>query len=166
MSTVKDFLKELRESPKGMELLNAAKEPANAEEAAQLYADIAEKAGISVSKETICEFLKGKEQIQKAVAAKAEENLKSALSENDLDNVAGGAEIEGKQISCKDTFMPGEWCWVSDYCSVVISSYDDLLIQPNEKDDDTYKFDYFDPGDGWVNASCADKFLYEDDIMG
>ena len=56
MSTVKDFLKELRESPKGMELLNAAKEPANAEEAAQLYADIAEKAGISVSQETICEF--------------------------------------------------------------------------------------------------------------
>ena len=125
MSTVKDFLKELRESPKAMELLGAAKEPANAEEAAQLYADIAEKAGISVSKETICEFLKGKERIQKAVAAKAEETLKSALSENELDNVAGGVELEGKQETvCKDTFMPGEWCWMSDYCSVVITSYD------------------------------------------
>ena len=50
MNEVKDFLKALSENTMARELMKEAKEPANAEEAAELYAGIAEKAGISVTK--------------------------------------------------------------------------------------------------------------------
>ena len=122
MSEVKDFLKALNENPKAKELIKAAKEPANAEEAAALYADIAEKAGICVSKETIQEFLKNKESRQQEVTAKAEGLVKAALGEDDLESVAGGGQDE----RCSSTFDKGEWCWFSDSCSYVISYYDDI----------------------------------------
>ena len=96
----------------------AAKEPANAEEAAALYADIAEKAGICVSTETIQEFLKNKESRQQEVTAKAEGLVKAALGEDDLESVAGGAN-EG----CDDTHTDGEWCWFTDSCSYIITYY-------------------------------------------
>ena len=148
MSEVKDFLKALNENPKAKELIKAAKEPANAEEAAALYADIAEKAGIAVSKETIAAFLKGKEENQQQATAKAEGAVKAALNEDDLENVAGG----GKDERCDSTFDRGEWCWFSDSCSYVISYYDDkqtkkITFEDSEDGTDEFKsqeeeFDY------------------------
>lgn len=138
MSEVKDFLKALNENPKAKELIKAAKEPANADEAAALYADIAEKAGICVSKETIQEFLKNKESRQQEVTAKAEGLVKAALGEDDLESVAGGVQDE----RCSSTFDRGEWCWFSDSCSYVISYYDDV-----SKNQD----DYVDPFQGDVD---------------
>ena len=49
MGEIKDFLKALSENPEARKLMQEAKEPANAEEAAALYAEIAEKTGISVT---------------------------------------------------------------------------------------------------------------------
>lgn len=120
MNEVRNFLKALNENPTAKELMKAAKEPANAEEAAALYADIAEKAGIAVSKETIAEFLKTKEKNQQQATAAAEGAVKAALSEDDLDNVAGG----GANEQCASTYDEGEWCWFSDSCSYVVSYYD------------------------------------------
>ena len=148
MNEVKDFLKALNENPKAKELIKAAKEPANAEEAAALYADIAEKAGIAVSKETIAAFLKGKEENQQQATAKAEGAVKAALNEDDLENVSGG----GKDERCDSTFDWGEWCWFSDSCSYVISYYDDkqtkkITFEDSEDGTDEFKsqeeeFDY------------------------
>ena len=54
MCEVKEFLKALRLNPEALEMMREAEEPASIEEAVKLYASIAEKTGISVSKETVC----------------------------------------------------------------------------------------------------------------
>ena len=123
MSSIKDFVQALTANPKAVELLKEAGEPANIEEAAALYADVAEKAGISVSGATIREMLEGREAIQKNITAKAEGAVKEALAEAELDTVAGGQRPE-----CASTYLPNEWCWVSDSCSVIIS----LVLKPEE----------------------------------
>ena len=71
MSEVKDFLKAISQNPKAMEMIRAAEEPADIEKAAVLYAEVAEKSGITVSKETIQSLLEGKERIQKENTEKA-----------------------------------------------------------------------------------------------
>ena len=124
MSEVKDFLKALSGNPEAKKLMKEAKEPASLEEAAALYADIAEKTGISVTKETIQEFLAEKEKVQQAQSAKAESAVKEALSDEALETVAGGGDYEKVNEECSSTYNPGEWCWFSDSCSVIISYYD------------------------------------------
>ena len=52
----------LRLNPEALEMMREAEEPASIEEAVELYASIAEKTGISVSKETICALLEQKEK--------------------------------------------------------------------------------------------------------
>ena len=119
MSEMKDFLTALVKNPEAKELLKGLKEPSGAEEAAELYADIAAKTGTSISKDAILAILKEKEAIQQARSAKAEGAVRQALEENDLESVAGGANP-----GCDDTHSPGEWCWFTDSCSFVISYYD------------------------------------------
>ena len=122
MDEMKDFLKKLCENPKAQELISQAKEPAGMEEAAAMYADIAEKAGISVSKDTLQQFLTTKEKAQQEATGKAEGAVKQALGENDLESVAGGS----RDPRCQDTFeTEGEWCWFTDACDFVISYYDE-----------------------------------------
>ena len=119
MSEMKDFLTALVKNPEAKELLKGLKEPSGAEEAAELYADIAAKTGTSISKDAILAILKEKEAIQQARSAKAEGAVRQALEENDLESVAGGANP-----GCDDTHSPGEWCWFTDSCEFVISYYD------------------------------------------
>ena len=45
--------------------------------------------------------------------------MKVALSEDHLENVAGGMEM-----SCESTYEAGEWCWINDSCSFVVSWYE------------------------------------------
>ena len=73
-------------------------------------------------KEYFTSFLQVKEKIQQEKAAKAEESMKTALDENDLEHVAGGT---GKNAGCDSTYTEDEWCWFSDSCSLLISDYDD-----------------------------------------
>ena len=119
MSNIKDFLKTLHENPEAKKLIQEAKEPGSIAEAAGLYADIAEKTGISVSRETIQALLEEKEKLQQAITAEAENVVKEALDENDLETVAGGANP-----GCDDTHTDGEWCWFTDSCSYLITFYD------------------------------------------
>ena len=123
------FLKALHTDPKAKELLKESGEPANAEEAAEKYAAIAEKLGFDVTKEHLMRFLDAKEKVYQAQAAKAATAVKEALDEDALDSVAGGA---GDNPECSSTFSPHEWCWVSDSCSWAISTYDVAPVQPDE----------------------------------
>ena len=121
MNEAKEFLNILGKDPKAKELLKAAKKPANAEEAAQEYAIIANQLGFHVSKEQLLTLLNAKEKHQMEITARAEEKLdKAAISEDELDNVAGGE----KTLSvCESSFKRGEWCWLNDSCEFVVSLY-------------------------------------------
>ena len=125
MEEIKKFFETLKTNPKGKELLTAAKEPATLEEAADLYVGIAEKLGVSLSKENMIKFLQAREKYQQAISEKAEGAVKEALEEKDLDTVAGGA---GGATQCADTFAPGEWCFITDSCAFVINYYDEAAI--------------------------------------
>lgn len=158
MSDVKDFLKELSRNPEAVKLLKQAKEPAGIEEAAALYAEIANKTGISVSRETILELLQKKESIQQDITAKAEGAVKEALDEDALENVAGGAGAE-----CESTVNQGEWCWFSDGCAYVINYYEaekyhdseDIFVCENLGNNASFK----DAADGWEDWDAICKGL-------
>ena len=123
MTPVKDFLDRLTTDPQVKELMKGMKEPANTEEAADQYVAVAAKIGMTLSREQILGFLKAKEGFQQSLTAKAEEQVeKAALSEESLDAVAGGMQ----HAECGSTFLDDEWCWFSDHCSVVITSYNDV----------------------------------------
>ena len=129
MNDVKKLLRAIAKDPKAKELLKGVKDPETVDEAVELYAGIADKLGFAVSKENLKEFLTAKEEAQQALTAKVEGDVKVALKDEVLESVAGGAVTK-----CADTFAPGEWCWVTDSCAVVINYYDDPAIAP----DNTY----------------------------
>ena len=144
-------------------LFKVAKEPASIEEAAELYADIAAKTGTSIPKDAILAFLKEKEVSQQAQSAKAEGAVKQALDEEALDAVAGGDGGYVKHnTACDTTFDPGEWCWFSDSCSLVISYYDDgvgapINTKPWTEDDEKFAtMDDDTPADGRDSNTSLD----------
>ena len=162
------FMKTLVSDPKAKELLKGLKEPANVEEAAERYASIAHQIGMDVKKEDIASCLKKAEEAKQSVAAKAEEAVKKALGDSDLDAVAGGAAT-----NCADTFAPGEWCFFTDSCSVVINYYDDPMIAPHDEQcaKDAYYIDTnntfedsFGTWEGWeIKSNCTKNFETSDD---
>lgn len=117
MNEIKAFFKALRDDPKAKALLKEMKEPAEAEEAAAAYSAIAEKLGLSLPEDQLRAFLSSRESRCRELAEQAE---KKALDEEAMDQVAGGADHN----ECDTTFTDNEWCWFSDYCSVVINGYD------------------------------------------
>ena len=120
MNELKELLAKLKKDPKAIELLKAAKEPATIDEAADLYVSIGNQLGIKVSREAVLAYMKSRQALQQKVTENAEKNVKKALDEEDLDAVAGGGEL-----ACASTYdHSGEWCWVSDSCSMVINYYD------------------------------------------
>lgn len=129
MEKMKEFLKALVTDPKAKELLSGMKESDSMETNAEQYHQIAEALGFSISKEQLLAFLQAKEETHKAYAARAEETVKKALEEAELNAVAGGRD--GKVTECQDTFSPGEWCTITDSCSYVIRFYDDPAIPEN-----------------------------------
>ena len=158
MSEVNDFLKAISQNPEAKKLFREAGEPADMAEAARLFAEIAEKTGISVSPEAIQEFLESKEKIQKEMTARAEGAVKVALDEDELDNVSGGADAE-----CASTVNAGEWCWISDGCDYVFHHYEaeqyDVTRESSlcENMGTTYSFD--DATDGWEDWDVKCKGL-------
>ena len=122
MNEIKEFLKALTSDPRAKELLQGMKEPASMEETAEQYGIIAEKLGFSISRENILEYLNIREKMQKEQTANAEGAVKTALSEEDLQSVAGGI-----YTNCSSTSQPAdkEWCWFSDACHYVINFYED-----------------------------------------
>ncbi len=121
MEEVIRFLNALKENPEMQALLKDQPKPANDEEAAAIYARIAEKAGYSVTKEDILRAQQDLESGRKKQTEADTGLVKAALDEADLDQVAGGELYE-----CDSTYkVEGEWCWFSDSCSVIVLYYDD-----------------------------------------
>lgn len=153
MSGIEDFLKALYGNPEAKKLMQEAKEPGSMAEAAAMYAEIAEKAGIDVSKETIQGLLEEKEKGQQAITAEADRAVKQSLDEKDLENVAGGAND-----GCADTHSPGEWCWFTDSCSVIISYYDDTPQQSGpaieKEEEEENNFDCSTPQKNYDLTGC------------
>ena len=122
MEEVIRFLDALKENPEMQALLKDQPKPANDEEAAAVYACIAEKAGYSVTKEDILRAQQDLESRRKKQTEADTDRMKVALEEDDLDQVAGG---EGYYL-CDSTYrVDGEWCWFSDSCSAIVLYYDD-----------------------------------------
>lgn len=69
-------------------------------------------------------FVHAKENMQKAQTEKANQTVKEALGDHDLDQVAGGGANGGALIYCKDTFEQGENCWFADDCNMIINNYE------------------------------------------
>ena len=156
MNEVKEFLKALATDPKAKELRKGMKEPASTEEAAEQYITIAEKMGFSVTKESILEFLTVMEKKQQAQAAKAQNEIKAALNEDDLESVAGGVEGKNENNSgCESTTKSAEeeWCWFSDACNYVVNYYETTL--PELKFTDWQKC--ADLGHIWTEVEICDN---------
>ena len=127
MGEINEFLKAIQQNADVKELLKNQPKPGSDEEAAEVYASIAEKLGFSVTKEDMLNGLKGLEKIQQEKTGESNADLKQALDEADLEQVAGG----GEDPRCGDTFSPGEWCWFTDSCSFIIRGYDDDAAPKN-----------------------------------
>ena len=138
--SIKEFLKILTTDPEAKELLKARKEQADGKEAIAQYAEIAKELGLSVSQEELETYLKRSEKVQQKLTEQAGNTVKEALSDENLEEVAGGAIHH-----CEDTYAEGEWCWVTDSCWLVISWYDDpkpkVII---DYDDESFESDYYD----------------------
>ena len=155
MGKIDEFWKALT-SEEGKELLNNAKAPENEEETAELYSSIAEKLGVKAPKGDVLNLLKAKEKVQQSLTEKAAGLVKKALDDDQLTGVAGGAELEGKQATCESTFIPGEWCWASDSCSVIITDYSKVANNPNDDHalDDVVEIADFENDTGFALYGC------------
>ena len=127
MNEVRECLTALGKDPRAKELLKGLRGSVNAESAAKQYAEIAEKLGFSLPEEKILAFLKEEQELVRSRTEKAAEQVeKTALSEEALEEVAGG---DGGYVKdhpeCDTTFSDNEWCWISDNCSLVITYYNE-----------------------------------------
>ena len=111
---VQKFLDMVRNDPKAKELAKALPAPKSDAEAVEGYVRLAKELGFDLTFDEIKAGLKDLEDGRKAASDKV------SLDDADLESVAGGAN-EG----CEDTHTPGEWCWFTDSCSVIISYYGD-----------------------------------------
>ena len=126
------FLKSLQADPKAKDLIRTMEIPADPDKAADCYVSLAGKLGYTLTKE---EILAAAHEMLKAQQQKTDRDAeKFSLSEDDLDNVAGGLDDPGHS-GCASTWNDDEWCWVTDSCSVVINYYDgDVETSPEHRD--------------------------------
>ncbi len=130
MEEIKKFLLAISKDQKVKDMMKGSEEPKTMEEASELYYGIAQKLGCKFSKEELLETMKKVENAKKITAEKVKEKVKKALEEADLNVVAGGVctntvDADPIHSACQDTFNYGEWCWMSDSCSMVINDYSD-----------------------------------------
>ena len=146
MSQEKNFLKKITTDIKAKELLKGLKNTSSDEEAAEECVGIAQKLGFNISKDKFLLLFKLKERIQKRKTEKAEAELKESLDSASLDAVAGGDEI------CYDTYTPGENCYFTDECNIVLLSYSEqpaVNIPAEGEDACTKSYITMYQSDGW-----------------
>ena len=90
--------------------------------------NLAGELGFDLTKESILDFLKFREEVNREKAAKAENKVMEALEESDLDKVAGGT-----LSICTSTYNPGENCYFTDDCNIIWNHYDPMYdVQPDD----------------------------------
>ena len=123
MDKINGFAAAVRTDPKANELIRSLPVPKSDAEAIQGYQQVAKALGFDMTGDDIVAALKVMEADQKAATAKV------SLSDDALENVAGGYDGEEFGELCNSTFKKGEWCWFSDYCAYVINDYDDVIMK-------------------------------------
>ena len=154
MEDINKLMEALR-SDRARELIKAGKEPANEEEAVDLYLNVMNECGVTVSRESVVRFLTLREKKYQEESAKAESAVKEALKDTDLEAVSGGEGDEGLPYStCEASYHPGEWCWLNDSCSYVITDY-------SGEDNASIPYDLWDLGGTRVDRGGG-WYEYED----
>ena len=119
MSEIKELLEKLNNTADVQSLFPDAK-PQTREEEINIYADVAEKLGYSISKEELENYIeKIENEIREATASQIDSIKKLDVSE--LDTVAGGSEYF-KEL-CEYTYKDYENCWYQDACDHVQNDY-------------------------------------------
>ena len=150
---IEKFFDTMRNDPKAKELVKAMPVPKTDEEAVEAYTKLAKELGFDLTADEIKSGLKAMESSRKAQSDKV------SLDAEDLENVAGGANL-----GCSDTHSPGEWCWFSDSCSVIINFYEGDSNDPFKgmNMNDEYEVEEILDGDHCLGAAANlagdDKF--------
>ena len=99
METVKKFLEEFKKDPEAAKLLNGEK-PLSGDEILNRLADAAQKLGFNASEAELKDYF---ENVQKNVMEKSDSVAAKivALSDDDLNKVAGGDEDEDEDVDSK-----------------------------------------------------------------
>ena len=141
MDKIREFMELVKNDPKGKELVEKLGRPKSDTEAINGYLSIAKDLGFSLTEAELVEGLKDLMREQKNKTEEVSERV--SLSEEELNNVAGGS-------GCESTYEDGEWCWFSDKCDLVITGYytsDYFYEDPDHKGRDSY----YDPRDSDVS---------------
>ena len=134
MEQGREFFKTLHTDPEARRLLDEKSQPTTMDEAYELYAEVAEKLGFSLTAQQIAEAAAALAQEQKGATAQAEEAMReldpaelaavAGAKDCELDFMPGGQECKQTMVySCSSTFDYGEWCWFDDACESIISVY-------------------------------------------
>ena len=143
------FLETVQNDPAAKEQLKDIQNPKSGLDVVEGYSKIAKALGYDLTKKDIAEGLQNFVKEQQARTAKAESEVeKAVLSEENLENIAGG-KFEG---ICASSYEPNEWCWFSDSCSVVINGYEEKTVPTDNckealLNDGTYA-EFWDKGTG------------------
>lgn len=155
MDKVKEFLELVKNDPKGKELAEKLGRPKNDTETVEGYLRIAKELNFDINEAELVQGLKNLMREKKAQSDETAERV--GLSEEDLENVAGG-------VLCDSTYNPdGEWCWFSDSCAVIITIYSDGAYYYEEGKTTEGRDSYFDPQEGDPDYEC--KNLADWDII-
>ena len=125
MEEVRKFLEEMKTNPKAKQMIENLVVPRNDKQAIEGYYSVAKALNYSFSPEELTEGLIDVAKEKKEKTKEAANQVKQSVSEEDLDQVAGG-----QLLSCESTADPGEWCWLSDYCDVIVTDYDSNSYDP------------------------------------
>ena len=141
MEKVRQFLETLRTDPKAQELIQALGRPQSEKDSVAGYYAVAKKLGFDIPKK---EFVQGMKEIALEQKAKSEEAARVALSDSELENVAGG--VEGI-MGCNSTYNDNEWCWISDSCNFLITDY-----SAHGRDPEGPRDSFWDPRDDEIEC--------------
>ena len=132
-----EILKEMKADPKAKELFEGMEKPKSLDEMVSAYAQIAEKLGYNITAEDIREVAKQEDTKRKAKTDKVVSDME-ALEDDDLEGVAGGANIGtqegiyrydclggllyGKVYACYCNFTDDD-CLDEDACAWLLVNY-------------------------------------------
>lgn len=123
--SVKAFFEALNSDPRVSELVKSLPNPKNPEDVTKAYVELAGKLGFDVTETEIQAALA---QLEAAIKAKTEEAAEKIqqLPDEEVSKVAGGSK---GHWNCKDTFLNGENCTLTDGCDRIFVYYEDYLCQ-------------------------------------
>ena len=114
------------QDPRTGEWMKDKARPESQEEAVGVYAEIAEKLGLSLTAEDIMDYIRQAEQTCKDRTEKAAARIQE-LSDEEVEQVSGGRD----NSACVETYMDCENCRLMDGCDMVFQQYADYACKHN-----------------------------------